>query len=53
MIEILNSIPDADPQAVIDNVKDGMAGFVKDSKQFDDTTMLCLRFKGNQIKNQK
>lgn len=53
MIEILNSIPDADPQAVIANVKDGMAGFVKDSKQFDDTTMLCLRFKGNQIKNQE
>ena len=28
------------------NVKDGMAGFVRDAEQFDDTTMLCIRFNG-------
>ena len=44
MLEILNRIPDASPQDVISNVKEGMAEYVKAAEQFDDTTMLCIRF---------
>ena len=48
MLQILNRLPDADPKDVIANMKDGMAGFVKEADQFDDTTMLCIRFNGPQ-----
>ena len=47
MLEILNRLQDAGPQEVVANVKDGMAGFVKEADQFDDTTMLCIRFNGS------
>ncbi|WP_051688438.1 PP2C family protein-serine/threonine phosphatase [Butyrivibrio sp. AE2032] len=48
MIEILNREPDAAPKEVIENVKDGISEFVKGAEQFDDTTMLCLKFNGIQ-----
>lgn len=48
MIEILNRKPDADPKEVIENVKEGIAEYVKDAEQFDDTTMLCVRYNGMQ-----
>ena len=46
MLEILNRMPDASPRDVIENVKAGMAEYVKTAEQFDDTTMLCIRLNG-------
>ena len=42
----LNKEPDAGPEAVINNVKQGIENFVNDAPQFDDTTMLCIRYFG-------
>jgi len=47
MLRMLNRIPDAGPHDVIENVKSGMAEYVKTAEQFDDTTMLCIRFNGS------
>ena len=46
MLEALNMNPDADPQAVLANVREGVDGFVKDAEQFDDLTMMCLEYRG-------
>ena len=46
MLEILNRLPDADPRGVIENMKEGIAEYVKEADQYDDTTMLCIRFNG-------
>ena len=48
MLNALNLEPDAAPEAVIGNVHDGIAAFVGDADQFDDITMLCLRYNGPQ-----
>ena len=44
MIEALNKNPDAKPEEVLENVRAGVADFVKDAEQFDDMTMLCLEY---------
>ena len=46
MLMVLNSEPDADPQTVIQNVENGIAQFVLGEPQFDDTTMLCMKYFG-------
>ena len=46
MLDALNKDPDADPETINANVKTAVSDFVKDAPQFDDITMLCLRFKG-------
>ena len=52
MIDALNRDPDAEPEVVINNVTEGIAEFVKDAPQFDDTTMLCIKYYGDdQIKS--
>ena len=48
MLDALDREPDAAPEAVIANVHDGIAAFVGDADQFDDITMLCLRYNGPQ-----
>ena len=42
ILKALNSEPDAGPEALIRNVTDSIGGFVQNSPQFDDTTMLAL-----------
>lgn len=42
----LNQKPDADPQQVLQNVKNEIDSFVKDAPQFDDITMLCMQYVG-------
>ncbi len=42
----LNQMPDADPQQVLQNVKNEIDSFVKDAPQFDDITMLCMQYVG-------
>ena len=47
MLEALNRDPGADPKTILQNVTDGISEFIGDAEQFDDTTMLCFRYKGN------
>ena len=46
MLQALNRDPDADPQKVLGNVMDGINAFVADAEQFDDITMMCLKYIG-------
>ena len=48
MIDALNTDPEASPQQILKNVRDGVDGFVKEAEQFDDLTMLCVEYKGNE-----
>ena len=47
MLEALNRDPDADPQIIDQNVHEAIAAFVQDAPQFDDTTMLCMKYLGD------
>ncbi len=46
MLEALNSDREAAVQDIDNNVRNAVAEFVQDAPQFDDTTTLCLRYKG-------
>ena len=48
MIEALNEEPEASPEEVLVAVKSSVDRFVADAPQFDDLTMLCLRYNGSQ-----
>ena len=48
MLEALNIAPDASPEELLVNVRTAVDGFVKDAEQFDDLTMLCLSYLGQQ-----
>ena len=43
----LNSDPEAEPIDVLANVRTAVNDFVKDAEQFDDLTMLCIEYRGN------
>ena len=47
MIAALNERPDGAPEQLLKNVRASVDGFVKDAEQFDDLTMLCLKYRGN------
>ena len=49
MLEALNRNPDADPEEVLANVKAGIDAFVEGAEQFDDITMLCLKYYGKAL----
>ena len=51
LLKALNDNPDASAQAEIGHVYDAINAFVKDAPQFDDITMLCLTYKGNEEKD--
>ena len=46
MLEALNKDPDALPEQVLENVMEGIDDFVKDAEQFDDITMMGLKYFG-------
>ena len=46
MLSALNKDPDALPEQVLTNVADGINSFVNEAEQFDDITMLCVRYLG-------
>ena len=50
MIDALNTDPDAAPQELLKNVRASVDGFVKEAEQFDDLTMLCVEYKGNETR---
>ena len=47
MLKALNSDPDAPPEQLLDHMKSGVGDFVKEAEQFDDLTMLCLKYYGS------
>ncbi len=51
MVETLNKDPNASPQEVLENINQAVNDFVKDAEQFDDLTMLCLKYNGPVAKN--
>ena len=46
MLEALNKDPDVMPEQLLKNVQDGIDDFVQEAEQFDDITMLCLKYFG-------
>ena len=46
MVDALNQFPDASPEAAIRNMHAAIEGFVKEATQFDDITMLCVKYTG-------
>jgi len=50
MIDALNTDPEASPQQILKNVRASVDGFVKEAEQFDDLTMLCVEYKGDEGK---
>ena len=48
MLNTLNRNPGASPKDVLLNVMDGINEFVGDAEQFDDITMLCMKYYGPQ-----
>ncbi len=46
MLDALNREPGANPEQILHNVRENVDGFVSDAEQFDDMTMLCLKYKG-------
>jgi sigma-B regulation protein RsbU (phosphoserine phosphatase) len=51
MLQALNAKPDAAPKEILENMTESIAAFVGDSDQFDDITMLCLKYYGKEEQN--
>ena len=45
-VNVLNEDPDRLPEEVLKAVTDGVSEFVGSAPQFDDLTMLCIRYNG-------
>ena len=50
MLAALNRDPDADPETLLQIVRREVDSFVGDAPQFDDITMMCLRYRGRKGK---
>ena len=46
LLEALNAPGNATPQDILGSVDQAVSAFVKDAPQFDDLTMLCIRYNG-------
>ncbi|MBQ3304617.1 MAG: SpoIIE family protein phosphatase, partial [Clostridia bacterium] len=46
MLKALNRNPDASPEDTLRHVMDGINAFVAGAEQFDDITMMCLKYVG-------
>ncbi len=46
MLAALSEVPDAEPDEIITHMRDRLHEFVKEAEQFDDITMLCVRYFG-------
>ncbi|MBQ3385456.1 MAG: serine/threonine-protein phosphatase [Erysipelotrichaceae bacterium] len=46
MMAALNSDPDTEPESVLRRVRKGVDDFVLEAEQFDDLTMLCVKYMG-------
>ena len=50
MLDALNKDPDAVPEQILENVMEGINDFVQGAEQFDDITMLSLKYYGPERK---
>ena len=48
MLGALNEDPSAPPEQILRRVSEAVSAFVQDAEQFDDLTMLCLEYRGQQ-----
>ncbi|MBQ8092518.1 MAG: PP2C family protein-serine/threonine phosphatase [Clostridia bacterium] len=48
MVEVLNRNPDAGPEKQLGEMKTAIDEFVGEAPQFDDITMLCLKYNGEE-----
>ena len=46
MLAALNKDPDASPVQTLQNVMDSIHAFVGEAEQFDDITMMCIKYRG-------
>ena len=46
MLDALNTDPEAGPEQLLKNVRRAVDEFVRDAEQFDDLTMMCIRYNG-------
>ena len=46
MLDALNRNPDADPKTMLNHMKQAIDTFVDGAEQFDDITMMCLKYNG-------
>ncbi len=47
MLAALNENPDSPPKAILNHIHAAVDGYVRDAEQFDDLTMLCVEYNGN------
>jgi len=52
MLDALNADPGAEPEALIRKLRAAMTIFVGVADQFDDATMLCLKYNGTNEESQ-
>jgi len=45
-VNVLNENPERMPEEVLKAVSDAVGEFVAEAPQFDDLTMLCIRYNG-------
>ena len=48
LLGALNEDPSAPPEQILRRVSEAVSAFVQDAEQFDDLTMLCLEYRGQQ-----
>ncbi|MCR5543926.1 MAG: hypothetical protein K6F55_07225 [Eubacterium sp.] len=46
LLDSLNNAPEADPETFLNNVSKAVTDYVGDAPQFDDMTMLCVKYLG-------
>ena len=46
MVDALNHLPSTRPESIIEEMHNAIDDFIKGAEQFDDITMLCLRYNG-------
>ncbi|MBP3900424.1 MAG: SpoIIE family protein phosphatase [Blautia sp.] len=49
LVQALNIDPDAAPEDAIREIYDSIHHFVREAPQFDDITMLCIKYKGSDM----
>ena len=47
-LDALNSVPDDSPRVLLEGVEAAVRSFVQDEPQFDDLTMMCVRYMGQE-----
>lgn len=52
MLAALNEDAEVPPERILKNVRSAVDGFVKDAEQFDDLTMLCFEYIGQEPKGE-